>query len=1262
VVDLKRLARWSAHAAWFAVALAVVTQLAWTRRFEPAWLFATSALILGSVAAQAYGRRAGRAERAAALLWAVAPLVVSLAVAVLSQRRFEAIEFDWATLVDERRAQLAETLEQRMRTVVARGGEAAEAAAEAAADASRGALFGRLEALRTQTGVDALAVFTDAGDLFAWAGDHRGRIPDAVRREPSGAHFAERPLYSYLYVVSPVEGRAQHAVAAVLVETGLVTDEDEQGVTDTFAATTDVRAIFHSGPGSGEGVVWSLAAAGDTVVHARFEAITQSEVRAEVERSARSIVGLLALFALLILSVGWVRRVPADAPRSRSAWPLLAWAVALPLAPLSAMFGLGRLFGPSMFVLDVPGDPTLGALLALLVPLGALVATFRPRPLDQRGLGVTLLIGVFVVVLAYPYAIRLLLDAAGPPLLQGGPRLWLGLQFTATLLLAVLTLLVMPRRAGSSEPGAARPTARRATLLVLLGLAVAAVLALLVHGSFRLRDEPWTWPTALWVVPFLLVGTGLATVRGKGGRLLRWLAAGWLSATAVLPHIWAAHQQARLETAAIQLASLGAQPSPILDYLLAEFGRETARRYAAGEQGVQLLYRSWVGSGLAEEPYAARITLWSPALEPEYELNLGGAEISDAAASTLRAIVTRAADESQDTAVVHTLTGLQNVAKLVTARLDSGRMISAAVPPRRTLERASMVAPFLGAAPDPDIRLELVSPQEAETPSDEIRWFPSVRGWRSEAVVRYPEGEYHAHMEVRVPSLAMQLARGVLLIAFDLAALLALWAIGNAARGTPAVPRGGWSFWLGSFRARVTLALFFFFVAPAVMFGWVAYRALAREVDRTAQTVADRAVRQAVLEFADSEGDLRELATHAGTDVLYYYNSGELAEVSSPEALELGVYGAWMSPEVYLQLASGEENTAQEPQRVGRQSFLLAYRTLRPAGTLAVPASLTAGEAAVRQRELAHLVLFAVVIGALLSLALSVLVGRQLAGPIGKLRRAATAVGAGHLRVRLPEPAGEFGQLFASFNRMVRRLRRARTREIRTARVLAWGEMARQIAHEIKNPLTPIKLSVQHLRRAHADGRKDFAGILDENVDQILKEIDRLSEIARAFSRYGAPGELEGPLAAVDLRSVVREALTLYRAGDSAVEYRDEIAGDLPAVQARSGELKEVLLNLIENARAALDGEGRIVVTAERVEDRVELDIIDDGPGIPPELLSRVFEPHFSTRSTGTGLGLAIVRRIVEDWGGSVTAESEPGRGTRVRVRMLPAPEGQRTR
>jgi signal transduction histidine kinase len=219
--------------------------------------------------------------------------------------------------------------------------------------------------------------------------------------------------------------------------------------------------------------------------------------------------------------------------------------------------------------------------------------------------------------------------------------------------------------------------------------------------------------------------------------------------------------------------------------------------------------------------------------------------------------------------------------------------------------------------------------------------------------------------------------------------------------------------------------------------------------------------------------------------------------------------------------------------------------------------------------------------------------------------------------------------------------------------------MARQIAHEIKNPLTPIKLAVQHIRRAHNDRRPDFGEIMDSSVTQILAEIDRLTEIARAFSRYGAPPEAIGPLEAVDAAAVVRDALTLYRTSDTAISFRAEIEPGLVRVRARGGELKEVLLNLLENARDALDGRGTVEVLLYALGDRIALDVVDDGPGIPAELLARIFEPHFSTRSTGTGLGLAIVRRIIESWGGTITAESEPARGSVFHVRLVPADEPQ---
>ncbi|MDP9349814.1 MAG: ATP-binding protein [Gemmatimonadota bacterium] len=214
--------------------------------------------------------------------------------------------------------------------------------------------------------------------------------------------------------------------------------------------------------------------------------------------------------------------------------------------------------------------------------------------------------------------------------------------------------------------------------------------------------------------------------------------------------------------------------------------------------------------------------------------------------------------------------------------------------------------------------------------------------------------------------------------------------------------------------------------------------------------------------------------------------------------------------------------------------------------------------------------------------------------------------------------------------------------------------MARQVAHEIKNPLTPIKLSVQHLRRAHADGRADFGEILERNVAAILGEIDRLGEIARAFARFGTPAEATEmqDLEPVDLHRVVEETLALYRGGGDGIDYRVEVSPATPRAFARVGELKEVLVNLLENARAALPEGGEIRLSSVAADGEVVLDVADTGEGIPPESLPRVFEPQFSTRTSGTGLGLAIVRRLVESWGAEVSVDSEPGVGTTVHLRM----------
>lgn len=1247
---------------WVALYLTALLVVVWSRDFESGYLYGAVGSVVGASIALRLacrrGRRGALNAESRLLAAALSVLLLSILAGFVVDHRLERLTTGWSELVEGRQVQQGRELDARMGLALARGRQAVGQTAELA-QGGESDLFGKLAEVRVRTGVEALVIFDEAGEPLAWAGDHHGPFPPVVRSGADGVIYEDRPLFSYLYFSTPVdEGHGRQAVAAILLQTGLGPEQHASlGLAERFGARTGSRPFFGPGPGGADS--WPLVVAGDTIAHAQFESVPQGEVWWAKGNSGRRVVLPLVAIAIFLAILGWSRGRPRTG--SATVIPLLGTLGLLLLAPLGAALGTERLFSPALFLLPIKPELTLGRLLVLLLPLAALAAALHPVVLTGRRNRAALVLGGLAVMLGYPAAFDLLLDGAAPSLPHSAASYWFVFQPAVLLVLTILAGLALPHdRMPGGERGHAGGREGSLRLLPTIGgVVLALLLACWVLARWRFAQRIDTWFLALWALPFILLALGVRSYAGRGGRLVRWLVAGSLAASAVLPYLWVVQVEARLLEAERGVGTLGLRPDPYLDYLLHQFASDVVRRGARGEEDVALLYRSWATSGLAREAYPARIGLWSEGGRQEAELVLGDPVAMRRGGSPPVQRLRQARERALENGVpvLEPALAAASGGRLLAVPLSGGRGVTVFVPPRRNFDRPAVLVPILGPEPNPELRLTLIPTLSGNSGGDTgVRWEPTEQGWRSEALLRYPEGEYHAHLDVHLPSPVVILARGVLLLALDLGLLALLWVVGRAARGDPPRPPGGWRALAESFRARVTVALFGFFLLPTIVFGTLAYRALAGESSRTARYVAERAAQQAVSIYPESPGNWRVLATRVGEEVLYFHR-GELAQASSPEAVELGIFGAWMPPSIYQNMKAGEAMSAVESRRLGRREYVVAYRRL-PAGTLAVPVPVVGGETALRQRELADLLLFVVLLGAGLSLTLSVAVGRALARPIGQLRRASAAVGGGRLSVRLPElGAGEFGELFGSFNRMVRRLRRARAQELRAARVLAWGEMSRQVAHEIKNPLTPIKLSVQHLRRAYADGRSDFREILELNVDQILTEIDRLTEISRLFSRYGAPAAAAGPLEAVDVAQVVREALLLYRAGESGIQYHAEVEEGLPPIRARGGELKEVLLNLLENAHTALDGRGTVTISARRLSEAVELVVRDDGPGVPPELLSRIFEPQFSTSSSGTGLGLAIVRRIVEDWGGMVTAESSPGGGTAIMVRARVAEE-----
>jgi nitrogen fixation/metabolism regulation signal transduction histidine kinase len=239
---------------------------------------------------------------------------------------------------------------------------------------------------------------------------------------------------------------------------------------------------------------------------------------------------------------------------------------------------------------------------------------------------------------------------------------------------------------------------------------------------------------------------------------------------------------------------------------------------------------------------------------------------------------------------------------------------------------------------------------------------------------------------------------------------------------------------------------------------------------------------------------------------------------------------------------------------------------------------------------------------------------------------------------------------------MAAELKAQRAQLERTHRIEAWAEMARQVAHEIKNPLTPIQLSAEHLRRVHEDRGQPMSPVLENCVDTILGQVRLLRQISAEFSSFASsPTARPAPADPVQL---VRDVVEPYRHGlEGRIIVRNEVREPLPKVFVDRTLVSRALANIVENALHAMPGQGSLTITGHRTGTSVVIGVTDTGVGMDEEALERVFEPYFSTKATGTGLGLPIARRNIELSGGSIQVESEKGRGTRVAITLPVAPE-----
>ncbi len=331
---------------------------------------------------------------------------------------------------------------------------------------------------------------------------------------------------------------------------------------------------------------------------------------------------------------------------------------------------------------------------------------------------------------------------------------------------------------------------------------------------------------------------------------------------------------------------------------------------------------------------------------------------------------------------------------------------------------------------------------------------------------------------------------------------------------------------------------------------------------------------------------------------------------------------------------------------LGRQKDLL--------GVLLVGSS--RAEVVTLERRIRLLALGVVAVGVLLGILLSWWGAAGVTRPVRKLVEGAREVSAGNWNARVAVRGGnEIGQLARTFNEMTQQLSEQRERLVQAERVAAWREIARRLAHELKNPLFPLQTTVENLQRAKAQNPGEFEEVFRESAGIMLEEIDALKKIVARFSDFAKMPQPE--LGPVNLNDIVKSILKLFAPQFSAVGrppispevHLDE---ELPIIQADSTLLHRALENLVLNAMDAMPAGGVLMLRTTHHDGFVQLEVSDTGAGLTPEECERLFTPYYTTKQHGTGLGLAIVQSVVSDHGGRITVESETGVGTTFHITL----------
>jgi signal transduction histidine kinase len=388
------------------------------------------------------------------------------------------------------------------------------------------------------------------------------------------------------------------------------------------------------------------------------------------------------------------------------------------------------------------------------------------------------------------------------------------------------------------------------------------------------------------------------------------------------------------------------------------------------------------------------------------------------------------------------------------------------------------------------------------------------------------------------------------------------------------------------------------------------------------------------------------------TDINLYDLHGNLFASSRPKVFDEGLTSKKMNPVAYLNIGIREKTEFIHDENIGRLYYLSAYVPVKNKdGKLVAFLNLPYfAKQSDLEKEISTFLVALINIYVLLfglSIIVAIFISNYLTKPLKLIQEKLGNIKLGKMNEPIEwKQHDEIGSLVSEYNRMILELQKSAELLARSERESAWREMAKQVAHEIKNPLTPMKLSIQHMERLINDKSENLEEKIKRIAKTLIEQIETLSAIATEFSNFAKMPKANNE--ALHIREIVESSIRLFKNADEAeVKFNAELDGSV-LVYADKDQLIRIFNNLIKNAIQAIpeDRKGLIEVTLKKSRDQVVVSVKDNGTGIDDEVVDKIFVPNFTTKSTGMGLGLAMVKNIVEGFNGRIWFETSAGKGT----------------